>query len=418
MGKSCNGNRITGNQFIGLRSSILHASLVLLISFPSYAQKTLSFTDKVYEPEIKTVQLSGTSLEFDDLRDQRSNFYVKLIHCNYDWTKSNLASLEYLQDYNEFTINDYVYSSGTYLNYVHYRFQLPPVKISGNYLIIVYRDGDEKDLILSRRYFRSDNRVSLVSNNQLFGGGALRSSNQQLNFTINYNGVDVVNPMGSIHVVIRQNQRWDNARTDVQPSFIRESERQLEYRFIDQDNQFNAGNEFRFVDFRSLIYPGQNTGTLTRNVKPYSLTVQTDQSRESSAYAQYKDINGQYRIENLDNREPAISGNYVNVTFFLKAAKPVAGNVYVAGAFNSWNRDKENLMKFYPDKEMYQATLLLKQGWYDYQYLVDGKQFSLNYFEGDHFETENVYDVLVYYRPFRPNADLLIGYFMIPVNPR
>ena len=382
------------------------------------AQKTLSFTDKVYEPQIKTVQQVGSFLEFDDLRDQRSNYYVKLIHCNYDWTKSNLSNLEFMDDYNEFNITDYVFSSSTHINYVHYHFEIPPVKLPGNYLLIVYRDGNERDLVLSRRFFRAENRMAMVNNNQLFGGGALRSSNQQLNFTLSYNGFQIINPMSSVHVVIRQNQRWDNARMEVEPSFIRENESQLEYRFTDQDNQFSAGNEFRFVDFRSLIYPGQNTGAMDRSVRPYSLTVQPDKSREYAAYSQYKDINGSYLIENQDNRDPIITGNYLNVTFLLNTTQPINGNVYVAGAFNNWDRNKENLMKFDPDKGAYQATLLLKQGKYDYQYLVDDKQLSLNYFEGDHFETENVYEILVYYKPFQPNADLLVGYYVIPVNPR
>jgi hypothetical protein len=258
----------------------------------------------------------------------------------------------------------------------------------------------------------------MIPDNRLSGTGALNSSNQQLNFTLSYGSIEIINPMESVHVVIRQNQRWDNARMNVQPSFVRESERQLEYRFIDQDNHFSAGNEFRFVDFRSLIYPGQNTGTMDRSVKPYHLTVQPDKSREFGAYAQYKDMNGSYMIENLDNREASISANYVNVTFLLNTSQQISGDVYVAGAFNNWNREKENRMKFSPDQGAYQATVLLKQGRYDYQFLVDDKQLSLNYFEGDHFETENVYEVMVYYKPFRPNADLLVGYFVIPVNPR
>jgi hypothetical protein len=38
--------------------------------------------------------------------------------------------------------------------------------------------------------------------------------------------------------------------------------------------------------------------------------------------------------------------------------------------------------------------------------------------EGSHFETENLYEVLIYNRPFKPNADILVGYYPIPVNPR
>lgn len=403
-------NRLSSCVFLILSLLLIHSSAV--------AQKPLSYSDKTYEPQIKTVQLVGPYLEFDDLSNQRNTYYAKVIHCNYDWTKSTLSNLDFMQDYNEFNITDYAFSSGTHIDYVHYRFPLPEVKLPGNYLLIVYRDGNEKDLILSKRFFKSENRVTLVSDNQRFGGGALRSSNQQLNFTLNYGGVEIINPLGSVHVVIRQNQRWDNARMDVQPSFVRESERQLEYRFTDQDNQFNAGNEFRFVDFRSLIYPGQNTGKMDRSTKPYQLSVQSDQSREFAAYAQYRDMNGSYVIENLDNREAVISGNYLNVTFTLNTSRQINGNVYVAGAFNNWDRNKDNLMKFNPDQSAYQATMLLKQGRYDYQFLVNDKQLSLNYFEGDHFETENIYEVLVYYKPFRPNADLLIGYFVIPVNPR
>jgi hypothetical protein len=75
-------------------------------------------------------------------------------------------------------------------------------------------------------------------------------------------------------------------------------------------------------------------------------------------------------------------------------------------------------MSYNSGKGVYELSLYLKQGFYNYQYFVDSPQLSSDYFEGSHFETENVYEVLVYYRPFRPNADLLVGYFVIPVNSR
>jgi len=90
----------------------------------------------------------------------------------------------------------------------------------------------------------------------------------------------------------------------------------------------------------------------------------------------------------------------------------------VIGAFNNWDRNDENKMKYYPNKATYEVTFLLKQGLYDYQYLVDSRTLPANYFEGSHFETENTYEVLVYNRSFQPNADQLIGYFVIQVNPR
>ncbi len=400
------------------------------------AQKKLVFSDKSYEEEIRTVMLypqmqgqrdnirpavaplqaQNLVLEFDDLQAQRSNYYVKIIHCNYDWTKSTLQDLDFLTDYNEYPINDYDFSANTSVPYLHYFFALPNVKLPGNYLLVAYRESDENDLLLSKRFMIFDNQVNLVTDNQSQGLGTLRTSNQQLNFKINYASIDAVNPMESIHAIVRQNQRWDNLRTNVKPSFVREDKRELEYRFFDQDNQFAAGNEFRFVDFRSLNSPGRNTGRLDRSKRPFHISVQTDQSRQDQVYAQYPDLNGNYVIENLDYREASISGDYVFVTFTLTSSQTVNGDVHLIGALNNWDHSAESKMSY--QKGTYEKTLFLKQGWYDYQYWVEGDKQNAFQLEGSHFETENLYEVLIYYRPFRPNADLLVGYYQLPVNAR
>ncbi len=419
-----------------MRSIVL--GFTVLLAQLAFGQKKLVFADKSYEEEIRTVLLYSQAngnrdqlrpavaalqgqnllLEFDDLQAQRSNYYVKIIHCNYDWSKSSLMDLDFLLDYNEFPINEYDVSSSTSVPYIHYYFQVPPVKLSGNYLLAAYRESDEDDLLLSKRFMIYDNQVSLVMDNQSAGFGNLRTSNQQLNFKINYSRLDVINPMESIQAMIRQNQRWDNVRTKVTPSFIREDKRELEYRFFDQDNQFMAGNEFRFVDFRSLNFPGRNTGRLDRSKRPFHLSVLTDKSREHEVYAQYPDLNGNYIIENLDNRDGATSGDYTFVTFSLAATQPISGNVHLIGALNSWDRSSDSKMKFVANQNTYEKTLFLKQGWYDYQYWVESPGQNGFLIEGSHFETENLYEVFIYYRPFRPNADLLIGYFQLPVNQR
>lgn len=399
------------------------------------AQKSLVHEDWVYEPQIRTVQCySGKStegnflpaatrldtqdlvVEFDDLVDQRNNYYVKLIHCNFDWTKSGLMDLDFMRDYNEFMINNYSFSINTHIPYVHYRFSLPPVKIPGNYVVIVYRDGNRQDLILSRRIVIFDSRVSVVRDDQISGLGNIRNTNQAINFIIDYGNTEIINPMGSIHVTIRQNQRWDNAKFDVKPSFLREDVNQLEYRFFDMDKTFQAGNEFRFVDFRSLVNPGQNTFKIDKTHKPFDLVVNLDGPRAGQSYSQYADIDGNFYIDNLDYRqEPWISANYLNVNFGLQSP-PLKGDVYVMGAFNGWASTDENKMSY--NQGMYSQRLLLKQGFYNYQYWVVGPESAGNQIEGNYFQTENLYEVLVYYRPFQPNADLLIGYFVMPVNPR
>jgi len=409
--------------------------LTVVGSSATYGQKSLKMEDEVYEPQIRTVLCYSMSpgpgvpaaitkldvqniiLEFDDLQEDRNNYYARLIHCNYDWTKSTLHDLDIMRDYNEFPINDYTYSMNTAIPYVHYRFAVPAVKLPGNYLLVVYRNGDKTDLILSRRILIYQGMMTLVQEDNMNGLGTLKSTNQALNFMVSYSRMEVLNPSTSVHLTIRQNLRWDNARTNVQPSFIREDIKQMEYRFFDMNQSFSAGNEFRFVDFRSLNSPGINTDHIDRTQRPPELYVTPDAPRAGLAYTQMPDKNGSYVIENFDNRQdPWISCNYVNVNFALRSPQ-LNEDVFVIGSFNGWQQNEENRMQW--NNGFYSSKLFLKQGFYDYQYWVrPSSERNGNYIEGNHFQTENLYEVLVYYRPFQPNADMLVGYFLIPVNPR
>ncbi len=407
---------------------------LILVSQLAFSQKKLQFQDAVYEENIKTVLLYPVAagfrdnlqpavvpldgqnllLEFDDIQESKYNYYVRLIHCNAEWTKSSLMDLDFLATYNEFPINDYQFSNGTYLPFVHYRFQVPRVKLPGNYLLMVYRDGDRSDLVLTARMMVFQPQVSLAANNSLVGNSALSGGNQQINFTLDWGDLQVFNAMDNFKVVVRQNQRWDNARMNVKPSFIRDDVQQLEYRFFDQDKQWLAGNEYRFVDFRSLISPGRNTASIDRTVKPFELKVQTDLSREGQAYAQYADLDGNFAIENLDYHEPTLSCQYLFVDFALKAPELPDASVYVVGNYNHYARTDENKMVWNKATNSYEASILLKQGWYDYMYYVDSPTLPSTYFEGSHYQTENLYEVFVYYKSLNPMADLLVGYFVVP----
>ncbi|HEY5916349.1 MAG TPA: DUF5103 domain-containing protein [Chryseolinea sp.] len=394
--------------------------------------KVLRLTDFAYEPEIKTIQLSPEGfpllpavtrlgvwnliLRFDDLRSDRDTYYARVIHCNYDWTKSDLQDLDYLSVYNEFPVNNSDFSVDTHIPYVHYWFLLPPVRLPGNYVLMIYRGSDKEDIVLTKRFMVYENLVTFTPEGNLVGASTMADINQQLNFTVTYKNLTILNPLLDVHVNIRQNQRWDNIATDVRPSFTREIEKELEYRFFEEDKMFRGGNEFRFFDLRSLNNPGRNVGYVAKSSKPYEVYLGKDKSRTDEAYGQYDDINGGFTIDNYDYRDLAFT-NYANVTFNL-STPPVNGDVYVMGAFNYWNINDLNKMQYDSADGMYKGRLLMKQGWYDYQYLVKSSTLPPYHFEGSHFETENRYEILVYNRPFQPRADLLIGYFVVEKNPR
>jgi hypothetical protein len=394
--------------------------------------KVLVFKDFTYEPQIRTIVLNQPSanqestlqpsitklgnwsmvLQFDDINTQRENYNVKVIHCNFDWTKSQLLDLDFMDQYNEFPINNFEFSVDSHIPYVHYWITVPPVKLPGNYLLIVYRGSDKEDLILSKRFMVYDTQIGFNSERNLIGAGSVASANQQMNFTINYKNVDIINPYESVNVVIRQNQRWDNVMSDIQPSFVRESQKEIEYRFFDEKKMFKGGSEFRFFDMRSLNNPGRNVKRVDRSVKPFEVYIETDKSRSTEAYSQIRDYNGGFILDNYDYRSATFS-NYAYVNFTLKS-KPIPGDVYVTGGFTYWNMDEENKMYYDTVKQEYQGRVILKQGRYDYQYVVKSKELPFFHFEGTHFETENQYEIFVYYRPFQPKADLLLGYTTLP----
>lgn len=394
--------------------------------------KALKLIDIAYEPEIKTIQLHPENapiqpavtplgkwdllLQFDDLRNERDTYYARIIHCNFDWTKSDLQDLDFMSVYNEFPINNNEFSVDTHIPYVHYWFNLPPVKLPGNYVVLVYRGTNKDDIILTKRFMVYTNQVTFTSEGNLLGPGNLASLNQQLNFTINYKDVNILNPLLDVHVNISQNHRWDNVIADVKPSFVREIEKELEYRFFEQSKMFSGGSEFRFFDLRSLNYPGRNVATVAKNVKPFEAYIAKDKSRENEAYSQYDDLNGAFNIDNYDYRDIAFA-NYVNVNFAL-ASPPVNGDVFVTGGFTNWNLNEENKMHYDSAQNIYASRILLKQGWYDYQYAVRSRSLPYYYFEGSHFETENYYEIFVYHKPYQPRADLLIGYIRLEKNPR
>ena len=399
--------------------------------------KAMRFIDFAYEPQIRTIAIRpaledprtylepavtrlgewNLMLEFDDLRDQRNEYYARIIHCNYDWTRSDLMDLDFLKDFNEFPINDFEFSVDTHIPYVHYQMNLPPVKLPGNYIVVVYRGTDKNDIILSKRFMVFDTQVSFENERNLIGPGNTASLNQQINFTINYKHLEVINPLENIKVAIRQNQRWDNMATDLKPSFVREIEKQLEYRFFESDKMFKGGNEFRFFDLRSLFNPGRNVARVVKTIKPYEVFIERDKSRADEVYSQLLDYNGGFIPDNLDYPDPAFT-NYANVNFTLATPRPFPGKVYVTGAFNYWNLNEENMMQYDSLAKAYVARVLLKQGWYDYQYIIQSPQVPPYLLEGSHFQTENSYEILVYYRSFQPKADLLIGYLRLERNPR
>ena len=353
-------------------------------------------------------------LEFDDLSEGNDYFFAKILHCNADWTRSNLRDLEFLSDYNEFPLNNWAYSSNTREGYVHYTYNVPAVKIPGNYVLAIYRNNDINQVVLTHRFMVVENRVVVKANLERPLSPGARNEAQRVTFTVDYNNLDATNPRTQFSVLVRQNRRWDVTRKP-QPSQIREGNSMLLYQPLDETLDFPGGNEFRWFETRNLNFPGQNVGNIKLATDRVDAYILEEKSRGGLAYGQIPDYNGGY-IPRISGDIGITEGDYLHSHFLLNSDS-LAGAIYVVGDFNNWRANEESRMR-YNGKGGYEADLLLKQGWYNYQYLYKGEPSNPWRLEGSHFATENDYEIFVYYRPLGSIQDLLVGYTSFTANPR
>jgi hypothetical protein len=394
--------------------------------------KTLEYVDKVYEENIKTpilfraddpnatplnpaaipiFQAIPLVLKFDEVYTDDADYYkARIIHCDFNWAPTHLSDLQYLFEYNEFSIDEFEFSVATKVPYTHFTFTLPKVKLPGNYLLVIYREPDEKDIILTRRFIVFDQRIKILGDIGLSSGVIQRKLNQQIEFTLDYTSFPVSNPYLDVRVVIKQNQRWDNPIVDLKPTMVKEDIHQIEYRHFNFDNNFQAGNEFRFFDIRSTHFGGRNVEKTNISETQVNAFLYIDKSRGVEAYSLINDLNGGFLIENSEGTNNFIESDYINVHFFLELKEKLNEDIFIAGKLTDWDFSKKNKMEYLEVSALYKGNLLLKQGLYDFIYYIPQNPDNPYQIEGSHFETRNEYEIIVYYNDAAMSTDIIIGY--------
>ena len=405
-----------------------------------YAPTSLRYEDFIYDPSIRSVQCyvqTGNPeevfnfpvvpisqpepilLEFDQLNAPQQRFSLKLIYCNADWSEARLTQIQYMEGFNEAYITDAVASFNTKIPYFHYRQQLPRVKLPGNYLVVVTNPSGNP--VLTRRMLVYDNKVSVAAKPVQPVGATERTTNQQIDFNIMYPEYPVVNPSQEIKVVLRQNGRWDNAKINLRPTFVHDTQRRLEYTFFNSASSFPGLKEYRGFDDRNLRGRGFNIEAVSLEANPTEVKLYPEKNRSRDVYSQDVDINGRIIYENrrfgsTNTGDP----DYVQVNFTLAAPEPAPGQVYVFGQLSDWKLLPESKLTYSAEQQQYTGKLLLKQGYYNYSFALEAPnqpgKINEVFFEGSHFQTRNTYDVLVYYRPPGTRTDLLIGYQWLETN--
>ncbi|WP_340203006.1 DUF5103 domain-containing protein [Ascidiimonas sp. W6] len=350
------------------------------------------------------------TLEFDDLTANENDYYYKIIHCNFDWTPSDLMKQQYLEGIDNQRIITYQNSYNTLQPYSHYTLTLPnrysKLKITGNYMLSIYNRFDE--LLFSRKFILYKDAVSVGSIIKRARDLNSINSSQRIQFTINSNGFELVNPQQEVKVAILQNYYWPSAITNLKPQFY--SGNQLIYKY-DKEASFNGQNEYLFFDTKEIRASNSGINKIQLN-KLYEHFLFRDRSRNNLAYTFYPDINGDFFVQILDVEDPNTEADYSIVHFALEYNESIGLNqVYVFGKFNNYALTEENKLKFNEENAMLETDILMKQGVYNYKYVVKNEKGEVNTYaiSGNHFETENQYLIIVYYRNFGDMYDSIIG---------
>jgi hypothetical protein len=393
--------------------------------------------DAVFSPRIKSAQLyplgnqwglpvirlnSSEQLElhFDDLDGGVRNYSYTFQLCNADWTPAMLSQFDFIKGYSQIRLNTYRISSIAYTKYTHYQASLPDRNCvpsrSGNYILKVFRDGDTAKLIISKRMLVVDEKAVTVAQIQQPFNGQIFRTHQKIQLKVNLNEqLNVVNHLQQIKVVILQNNRWDNAITDLRPSFF--SRNQVEFN-AENDCIFPAGKEWRWLDLRSFRLQSDRVANAKYSTAATEIFVKPDMDRSVQRFNFFRDNNGMYSIECIESINPFWQADYATVNFSFVPPNNnilIGKDVYLIGQLTNYNLNEEAKMQFNTEKGVYETSLFLKQGYYDYCYVTIDKTArkktaAFDYTEGNYWETENEYTILVYYRQLAGRADELVGY--------
>ena len=380
--------------------------------------RTVQFFRQGWEFSLPVIEL-GTDqrivLKFDELSDGVTNFFYTITHCDAEWYQSRIMQSEYMEGFAENPVNDFASSANTTVRFTNYQLVLPNdqvrLLVSGNYMLSVFDEGNRNVPVITRKFYVLEPTTEIQGEVKKSTFEGYKGRDQEVDFTVDYSKMDIQDPRTELKVVLMQNTRTDNCLVNLKPSFVRNN--QVGYGF-DHEYIFPGGNEFRNFDAKNLQTNGSGvTNTEYKNAL-YQVNLRPDHLRRLGDYLTESDLNGRYLIKNDNTTDADLESDYILVRFSLEMAEPLlGGNVYVFGGLSNWLCLPANKMTWNYELKRYEVSLMLKQGFYDYQYafIQNGdNRIDETVLEGSHVETENDYQVFVYHHGFSSRYDKLIGY--------
>ena len=405
------------------------ALAILLFLLPM----TLSAEDRIYDSQIKSLQtvvnqdwLSPTIMRlygndhlhvsFDELSHDYHRYIYRLEHCEADWSSSEeLFDTDWLEGFNDNVIENFEHSINTTVAYTHYQLTIPNdrcrLKMSGNYRLHVI-DEDQGNEILTVEFMITEQAMNLsmaISTNTDIDTNL---SHQQVSFGLKYGSLSVTDPQEQLQTVVMQNNREDNWRWNVRPSAVSQNGLEWKHR---KELIFDGGNEYRKFEVLDPSHPTMGIDRISWDGEYYQAFPFVSEPRPNYLYDE--DANGSFYIRNSDNRENNITSDYVWVNYRLKSPYMTEGDIVIDSRWTT-EEPETYVMEYDNDSQLYTNSILQKQGYYSYQYLWvtdDGLTHPLPS-EGNFYQTENQYQVLVYYKGIGERTWRLVAFSQIIIR--
>lgn len=357
---------------------------------------------------------STIEIAFDELSHDFKRYSYRLIHCNADWKRSDMSVLEYMEGFPENDIESAEKSVSTLTLYTHYSLTVPnnniKLLISGNYAVEVFDKDGNGEALLTACFMVTENKSLIDASLTASTDIDFKQQHQQLNFTFRPVGLSINQPLNELKVVVQQNHRRDVEIQNVSPSTMNGSLLAYEHK---KELIFKGGNEYRRFEMTTFKYPGLNVNR-TEYFKPFYNVELLPASKRNTGYTYDKDQNGRFLIHSQEAINDKTGSDYFLVHFSLPMENPILdGGIYLIGDFVNNRQDATSKLLYNFENKAYEKSLLLKQGAYNFLYGFrhsKGGKTTTELMEGSYWETENEYQIFVYYHPVGERYDRLIGF--------
>jgi hypothetical protein len=379
---------------------------------PPYNIKTASFIQS-NENVIPIFELgAGFQFQFDDLFGNEADYYYEIVHCDYNWVPTNIPKNEYLKGFDGQRIQQYENSLNTLQIYSHYKLPIPnqftQLRISGNYVLKIL--DENKDVVLSRKFILYEDLVTVPIQIRRARTANYLEYKHNIEFSIRSLVINFQNPLKNVKVVLLQNGQFNTAIKNIAPQYTIGND--LIYKY-DTETQFWAGNEFLYFDNNDIRAAGNNISRIDSSNGIYNSNLYTNNARANYPYSVNPDANGNFVVRNVRGEKNEIEADYAWVYFSLSAPTFMANkDIYVTGMFNNYSLSPEYKMDFNKEKNIFEKAVLIKQGFTNYQYQIADAKGNIdaeNAIDGNFWQTENDYSILVYYRESNDRYDRVIG---------